>query len=435
MNLRIVGAMRVAVAAGTAVIVASVASAQPAGQGGGGRGGPGGPGGAFGGRGFGMLGGMMGISPTLTKEDLDQYEQMLHLTDDQKQSAQRVFDAYEERVKTDQDAAREAARQAFQDAGDSGDRTAAMKGVLDTAREFGQNSTKMEQSFFDQFKGVLTPEQLVAWPRVERARRREKAADSGVMAGSSAEKIDLVKAVDGLNLSADARAGVDPVLDQYEQDLDRELVNREKANEELGAARNKEIEEQNGRIDFRAMMEKLQPFNDKVQEAGAKAADVNQRYAAKIQTVLPEDRRAGFLKAVKRQRFADVYQATQMGNAFDAALALEDLEDGQKAKIKSLKSQYERSLDSVNTRLAAAMEKAEATPAAGPGPAGMRRFRDPAMRDLRREKSDLDQETYTKLKAVLAPEQVAKVPKVQPPFQPQRPPPGQGGGQRQRGGG
>jgi hypothetical protein len=51
-------------------------------------------------------------------------------------------------------------------------------------------------------------------------------------------------------------------------------------------------------------------------------------------------------------------------------------------------------------------------------------MRDPDTMQLRREKSDLDQDTYALLKAILKPEQIEKIPKVERPFRPMRPRPG-----------
>src|SRR5438477_250061 len=77
--------------------------------------------------------------------------------------------------------------------------------------------------------------------------------------------------------------------------------------------------------DSAKMQEKLRPVMAKAREASSKVQEVNRRYAAKIQTTLPEDKRPAFVRAVKEARFSDVYSATRQLRAIDSAAAFEDL--------------------------------------------------------------------------------------------------------------
>jgi hypothetical protein len=419
-------------------------------QGGGGdRGGAGGGGG--GGRGgFGFMGGpggmgmMRQVAPTISQESFDQYAKILNLTPEQRETAQRSFDTYTERYQAEEDAARESMRQAMDDArnngnsggngrngnGGGGGGGAVSRDMMGSMTELRKQAAEMEQAFMAEFKSVLTPEQAASFARVERARRRDKAA-TGLMVASG-ERVDLVKIVDGLSLSAESRASLTPLLEQYETDLDKKLIVRAKVNDDVAEEINKVREQANG--DFAAMRDKLEPIMAKAREASTEVQDVNRRYTSKVQTALPEDRRPSFLKAVKESRFSDVYGPTAQMRAIDAALGFEDVDETQKTKIKALKAQYAKDLEGINARLAAAMEKSEAANTQGQGGPGMGMGRrpDPATMDVRREKGELGRDIMEQLKTILNADQQKRLPPVPQGFPGQR---GQNGGPGGGGGG
>jgi hypothetical protein len=443
MTPRMSGAMLRALLAATAVgLLAPASLAQ--GQGGGqrGQGGQGGRDGQrqpgrrdFGGGmrmmgGFGGFGpgGMMGqITQAIPRESLEQYEKTLNLTPEQKQAVHAAFEAYSNRLKTEEDAAREAARQTVQDARDRGDAgrgpaAGAGREMMASMIELRKHADEMEASFLSEVKAQLTAEQQALWPKIEQARRREKAAN-GLMVASG-ERVDLVKIVDGLNLSPQSRASLDATLEEYASDLDRQLGARTKANDAVIAATTEAFSQPDP--DFAAMREKLEPLQEKVSEASSKVQDVNRRYTTKVQSLLPEDKRPAFAKAVKEARFADIYRPTPQMRAFEAALAFDDLQESQRAKIKTLQAQYAKDLEALNARLAAATEKSEAASA---GPMTFRP--DPEVMDLRRERGELGRDLMDQLRAILTEEQQKKLPEI-PQF---RGPGGGGpGGAVQRGG-
>ncbi len=417
-----------------------------------------GPGGGF--------GGLFGRGPSsgpMTQETVDRYTKMLGLTPEQKDKVKAAYNSYRADYDTEEAAMQEKVNEARKEAQDSGD-PQAMRNAMAPMREFADSATKMEKGFLGEFKNVLTPDQASQWTKLERAMRREKAA-SGMMVASG-EKTDLVQVVDKLELERPVRASLDPLLDQYEQDLDKELAARAKVNEEV-AAKLQELRPQGGGGPaggggrgqggggpggFQEMIQKMQPVIDKAKDASMKVQEVNRRYAAKVQAALPEDRRPAFIRAVKESRFPDVYRPSTAGRQLAAAMEMTDLDDKQKASVKALKDGYTKQAGEINEKLAAATEKDEAERMAQPG---LGFGRGPGgggggnsdLGDLRQDKRDLDRDTMDSLAKILTKDQVAKLPKQEqrnfggfggPGGGGQGGPGGgnnQGGGRRNRGGG
>src|SRR5262249_12730482 len=95
--------------------------------------------------------------------------------------------------------------------------------MQDSMKSFRDARKKMDDGFSNDVKALLTPKQLEVWPTVERSARRESGLRRGLISG---ERVDLVTLVDDLKPAEDLKTNLKPILEQYEQDLDRELVKR-----------------------------------------------------------------------------------------------------------------------------------------------------------------------------------------------------------------
>ncbi len=191
--------------------------------------------------GFGMFGRGQANGP-MTQETGDRYSKMMGLSQDQKDQVKQAYNAYRAEYDTEEAAMQEKMNAARKEAQDSGD-PAAMRNAMTPMREFRDSATKMEQGFLGEFKKVLTSEQTSNWVKLERAMRREKAAAGMLVA--SGERTDLVQVVDKLELDKETRASLQPTLEKYEQDLDRELAVRAKVSDEV-MAKMQELRPQGG---------------------------------------------------------------------------------------------------------------------------------------------------------------------------------------------
>jgi hypothetical protein len=105
--------------------------------------------------------------------------------------------------------------------------------LTDLAAAFNDEQKSVVETFFNDVRLILTPEQEKAWPRVEIDRRRT--ATLVQYASYNDEAIDLVAIVDALDISDDTRADLAPILDRYVQTLDPILDARNRKLEALGA--------------------------------------------------------------------------------------------------------------------------------------------------------------------------------------------------------
>src|SRR5262249_37756179 len=119
--------------------------------------------------------------------------------------------------------------QSIRESAPDGDFGAMQEKIGPLMRKSGERRAALEKTFLDDFKSLLTAEQSANWPRVERLPRREPWLRFGFVSGSS---VDLTSLVDGLKLPDDARAKVRDTVEEYEQALDRVLVERENAAKE-----------------------------------------------------------------------------------------------------------------------------------------------------------------------------------------------------------
>lgn len=381
--------VRLSVAAAGAFLLISPAAEQSAwaqGGGGGGRGGmrgEGGPGGMF-------------MTPAISGQQIQQFEKMLKLTPEQLEAAKSLHEGYQDQARQIQEKLREkmeAIREEFQNSQDP----SVWDGMQKHADEAREARKTLDATFMGDVKLILTPEQAAQWPSAERAVRRDQGLRRGFVSG---ERVDLFRLVENAKFSDEVMAAVKPALDEYEAEIDREVTKRDEAM----ASRMKEMAE----IRRSGDMEKMQGVIEKGREASVRVRDVNRKYARQITDLLPEDQKAAFSEAFRKESFPEVYRETQGQKSFAAAMKFADIEEAQKSSLETLKGNYERELASLNKQLEAAIEESEMTFNMAQGWGG--RDRGP-VGDLRRERRDLEQSTMENLKKLLKPEQVERLPK------------------------
>lgn len=371
------------------------------GRGGGGGGGPGGGG-------FGrMMGGDMMGAPISTR-DLDAFSKTLNLTSDQMETAKALVEGVATQYQPIAKAMRDKRTQVQKEVEETGDPTA-WQSLTGQFAELRQARAKIESSFMNDFKAILTPEQTQLWPAAERAYRRGKSVGRGMMSG---ERVDLFRLVERLKLTPEQEAPLKEALDQYSIDLDRELTKRNEVQEKM-------MDE--GNTLFAAFMgggdaEKAQQMIEKGREAASRVRDVNRRYERQIEPLLPEDKRAEFAQEFKRESFPMVYRPTYSARVLDAAEKFDDLDANQKAAIAAARESFTRELNAISTRGEAAWEDMEKNfsvqgmrgGAGGGGPGGM--FNNPKIQEFRDARDALDTQTVEKVNSILTEAQRAKLP-------------------------
>lgn len=382
-------------------------------RGGGGGGGPGGGGGGF--MGGGMFGGGRAMfDPSVSNEDMDKYGKLLNLSKAQQTAAKSLHDAYvqdytaaAEKVRDEMDAIREDAREdpsRFQEIGD-------------LMAKFRTKRAEMEKSFFNDVKATLTPEQQNQWPSIERLRRRETSMGRGMMSG---ERVDLIKIVDGLKLTAEQHKPVEPVLEQYSVDLDRELVARNEYQDKM----------QTGMRDLfgpNADPAKAEKMITDGRAVANKLREVNKRYARQVENTLPDEAaKAKFQREVRKETYPQIYRGSRATRQIDEAMNLKSLSAEQKASIEEIKTRLDRDVAGVNQKMETAYEQREQTITAadimgrfggGGGQGGGRGGRggfgmvdSEELTTLRDQRDEMEKAAVDKVMAVLNEEQKAEIP-------------------------
>jgi hypothetical protein len=338
------------------------------------------------------------FDPAVSTQDLEKYTAMLSLDETQRDAAKVLLEAYQQEFAAAAKAARTKFDNAREEARESGD-FSVMRDIQTEMEAFRKTSATMESGFLSDLKATLTEQQASKWPKLERMRRRERTIGRGLMSG---ERVDVIRLVDELKLSPEELAAVEPILEQYEQDLDREL-----------AARNEVYDEAQGRA--RELMQggdqaEIEKLFSKGRDAATRVREVNRRYARQVEAQLPEDKKAAFAEEVKRASFPQIYRASYAQRVVDAAGAIEGLSEEQKASIASLKESFTRDLGAINKDLEAATEEREAT--ITPDQI-MQRFRggdEGKVGELNRKRREMMNDTIEKVRAVLTEEQREKLP-------------------------
>jgi hypothetical protein len=352
--------------------------------------------------------GSPGAAGAVSRKSVERWAGIVGMSDDQREAALALLEGYRAEYDAAQKEMNDAmaeARRAFEE---SQDPAVFGEKMPQARRKFVETSRRAERVLMADLRSLLTAEQEEDWARVERMRRREI---GGRMTTVSGDAVDLVEIVEGLKLAETERADVAETLEAYEQELDRAIQARLRA---MDAAPDLEP----GRP---INMEQLQARMAESREIGLRLKEINHRSARKLESMLPEEKRAEFGRAVKLASFPRVYRPTHASRVLEAAAKLSDLDAPQLEQVEALRAQYEREITAANEALAAAIEKDEADPKrggsmGGPGGGMVMRFGDENedLASARRAKRELDERTRKKLSSILRPEQEERLPKPEP---------------------
>lgn len=385
----------------SAFLMPQTALAQP-GQGGGrGRG----PGGQGGGPGGGMFGGMRDGASRISERQFKTYADLLKMNKDQRDAADALREGFNKELELqdrDMQKKREDAMAKFRDSQDQSVWDD-MRTQMDKSRD---NRKKAESAFFDDVKTLLTPDQLNTWPKVERAHRRQSTLGNGRLSG---ERVDLVTAIDDLKLSDADKAKISELLEQYQDELDSELVRRNKKQEEL-QGRMREVFQNRDPEAGQKMLEEGRA-------ASVKVRDINRKYARQMEEALSEPKRTELETWFKQQSFPRVYREAQVAKEIKAATEFKDLDAAQKDSLTALRESFTRDYEASSDKLAAATEKQEmefnVQRMMNRWQGGDNNQDDPTA-DLRRQRRDLEKAASDSLRKILNTAQVDRLPKPDP---------------------
>ncbi len=213
--------------------------------------------------------------------------------------------------------------------------------------------TALDAAFLSDLRLLLTAEQEERWPAVERLRRRSATLAPGTVPG---EAVDLVLLVEELELraSAEAVSAVDPqplrsLIGRYEVELDRALVARNRIRDDAPSLAG-------GRMLDGETLDALRTHGEELREAGLRLRDINRKYVGQLATMLAPADADRLRERFRALSYPEIAGPSSAERLVEAALALEDLDTGQRAGLERLAAELERTLAAANDDLVAALE-------------------------------------------------------------------------------
>jgi hypothetical protein len=347
-----------------------------------------------------MAGGM--TTPNVNARQLKLYARILSLSPEQTEAAESLLGVYEAEYLAAIKRFQEIQQAANQEFMQTGDMELIQSAVQDAMKKFNKRTASLEKSLMDDVKALLEPAQQEQWPRVERVHRRMTTINWGSLSGESVDVVDLVE---GLRLNSEQASPLAPTLAQYEMDLDRELK-----------ARNALIEQQmadwmeGGFANFD--LEKMKKQAADMRDAGRRILDLNKKYAAQIQPLVPQDLQAEFAEKVKLSSYPIVYRKSYAQRVVEAAQKLPDLDASQREALATLVGTHAREAAAANDRWATAITENELNPADdNPFAAFMPNRQLPApIKDAKEARDAIDDRLIDAVKALLTEAQRAQLP-------------------------
>lgn len=350
-----------------------------------------------------------GANPVRTSS-VPAYCKVLTLDESQSEAFKTLHKAYKERMQESQKAMNEAFKSAQEHAED-GDFNAMGKKIREVAEKFGAEQSKMTDELLGDLKGLLNPSQADKWPALERLRRRDTMG--GGMSMVSGSSIDLIDLVGRAQLPAEETAKVDPVLSEYDLDMDKCLRDREAAMRKAGEEQEKANKANGGEMHFD--MESIEKMMKEMRELELKQRDVNTRFLDRILAAVSPEWKAKLETKWRETAFRRIFSEPHALRQLKAAAKFEDLTSEQAAKIEEIKKSYEADSVALNEAWMKAQIEADKE---GKGLGGMviniggeDNNADDPLSKARKARRDREKRATEDLKALLSEEQRGKLPK------------------------
>lgn len=298
-----------------------------------------------------MTGGMDLSATRMTTRSLEDYARLLSLDETQKDAATALLDGYIAAHKTATEELEAKFEEMQQKAMESRDWQKMGNDASKLTVEYQDKTRKLEEDMLANLKGLLTPEQEANWPKVERYRRREVNLRYGFYSGAG---VDLVRLVNRSKIDVSSEEARQ-IIEQYEADMDRRLVEYEKMTREEEENMRKQAEA--GQIDMMSRMNTVEKFA----EPSKGIRDLNKDFVRRLGLTMNEEDRAKFETEFARRAHPRIFRESHEQQLFGAAMGFSDLDESQKTTIADLKAQYERELKTANANWMRATESAEDT--------------------------------------------------------------------------
>ena len=370
-------------------------------------------------------GGLFGAATAspMTDQDVGKYSTLLNFTPEQRDAAKVIFkqrmENYQERAKAVREEMSKAMKEmmsAIREGGAPEPNKGAQERMEKVGLELQAEQKKMEVGVLEDLKALLTPEQQDLWPKVERARRIDKALRSQTMMMSPGYRVDVRAEFEKFAaarkgeaaLPTAATTAVSESLGNYELALDSDagaVLALDEKMQVMGRSKDGQMPDM-GAI-FRAMGE--------AGEIAQRVRHAHERVSREIMLALPEGAQAAWNEAFGTASYPKIFRPTHGQRVLAAALKFEDLTDEQRTTLTALSEKHNASLAALRpkavTELVEQQEKQNKALKEGGGPEAFAATMMPGQAGARQDMKSADTEALKAVRAALNEEQRKRLPK------------------------
>ncbi len=270
----------------------------------------------------------------------------------------------------------------------------AMEKVRAESERIRTEVAALEARFYEDIQLVLTPEQRNGWAGFEKRRDRSRAL-RGVAGAFDVQSIyeGFAKKHEG-SLEADALAGANALAERYASEMDRQIAERAKLQEQSRPQRGGEG------FDREGMRERFEAMR----EADAKLGEISTRYADSIERTLPVELRESFRFEINRASLGGFMRRGNVVERLETVLKSPDLDPAQKQELRSIEADMHKRFNALAKEVAELRSQARegrggenARPGQRGGDRGGQRE---AMENIRQKFQDIENEISVRMREV-----------------------------------
>jgi len=285
----------------------------------------------------------VGASGGVNDRDLASLIQTLRLDAQQEELIRALHEGHRAAWTEAATAHRESVRVVVEAARAAGDFASMGTKMRDAQKKWTQEGEALEQDFFNNVKSLVSEEQVAAWPRFERDRRRRTLLSTQSLL--SGEGVDLIDVADSVDLAPESLDHLRPVFDLYATDVDQAITDRTRA---IKAVEEAVSHAAGAEIDFEALGE----LQSKLHHRRLLVRDLNERYVTLFEGQLGKEEAERLRQEYRERSFPRVYRPTAADRYLDTVEGLATLSDEQTQALTGLGTDYDRQVSLINDQLA-----------------------------------------------------------------------------------
>lgn len=376
------------------------------------------------------IGGDNSFEPAVSAPQMKRLSHVLSLNETQAALADEFLRDYHSIFREGAEAVRERMSVVQEEARATGDFSVFGEKIGPLLEEWGRERERLERDMIENLRSLLSEEQLESWPIFERERRRMEQLPDSRLGG---EDVDVILLTHEVTTGGEFGQDIIERLDQYAIELDAALQARQRTIESL---------QEDWREALGGERERLEDIWNEATRKREAVRDINERYARQISELLKEG--SGEVAAAGEslwrlyieRAYPMAFEDTRADRMIKGALELEALGDDERALVEGVQLELSQRLDAIGHRLIAELvkEEKELPPFAqnvrieGGGGAGraigltmtMSGDGEEQYGGLLRERWEASEAAVERLKAGLAPEQIAGISSREEPGTAQR---------------